>query len=46
MSSQPIFKDNGTVCISISEFENLIACKKELISIKNDLKEFLGVDDL
>ncbi len=35
----------GTVCISIEEFENLIACKKELIQIKKDLKQFLG-DDL
>ena len=45
MSPNPIFKDNSTVCISIDEFENLIACKRELIQIKNDLKQFLG-DDL
>ena len=44
MSSQPIFKDNSTVCISIDEFENLIECKRELIQIKNDLKLFLGDD--
>lgn len=45
MSSNPIFKDNSTVCISVDEFENLIQCKKELIAIKEDLKLFLG-DDL
>ena len=36
---------NGTVVISIDEFENLIQCKKELLRIKEDLKLFLG-DDL
>ena len=45
MASQPIFKDNSTVCISVSEFENLIACKKELIATKEFLKELVG-DDL
>ena len=44
MASQPIFKE-GSVVISIDEFENLIQCKKELIAIKNELKLFLG-DDL
>ena len=43
-NSQPIFKD-GSVVISISEFENLIACKKELIATKEFLKELVG-DDL
>ena len=43
-SPNPIFKD-GSVVISIDEFEKLIACKKELIAIKEDLKLFLG-DDL
>lgn len=43
----PIFEDKhqGSVSISIAEFENLIQCKKELIAIKEDLKLFLG-DDL
>ena len=45
-SPNPIFKDNGSVVLSISEFENLIACKKELIAIKEDLKAFLGDGDL
>ena len=45
MASRPIFKD-GSVVISIDEFENLIACKKELIAIKEDLKAFLGDGDL
>ena len=40
-TTTPIFKD-GTVTITISEFENLIACKKELLAIKEDLKIFLG----
>ena len=44
MASQPIFKE-GSVVISIDEFENLIQCKKELLRIKEDLKLFLG-DDL
>ena len=39
-------QNNGTVVISIDEFENLIACKKELIAIKEDLKLFLGDGDL
>ena len=43
-SSNPIFKD-GTVVLSVAEFENLIQCKKELIAIKEDLKTFRG-DDL
>ena len=42
--SQPIFKE-GSVVISIDEFENLIECKRELIQIKNDLKQFLGDTD-
>ena len=42
MTSHPIFKDNGSVVLSIDEFENLIQCKKELIAIKEDLKTFLG----
>ena len=36
---------NGTVCISVEEFENLVACKKELMQIKKDIMDFLG-DDL
>ena len=43
-STNPIFKD-GSVTISISEFENLIACKKELIATKEFLKQLVG-DDL
>ena len=45
MSPNTTFKDKGTICISIDEFENLIQCKKELLRIKEDLKLFLG-DDL
>ena len=40
----PIFKD-GSVTISISEFENLIACKKELIATKEFLKQMVGDHD-
>ena len=36
---------NDTVCISIEEFEHLMACKRELTQIKKDIKDFLG-DDL
>ena len=42
MSSNPIFKDNSTVCISIDEFENLIACKRELMATKEFLKQMVG----
>ena len=41
MSSQPIFKD-GSVVISIAEFENLIACKRELMATKEFLKQMVG----
>ena len=36
---------NDTVCISVAEFEDLMACKKELMQIKKDIMDFLG-DDL
>ena len=41
-TNNPIFKDNGSVVISISEFENLVACKKELIATKEFLKDLVG----
>ena len=42
MSSQkPIFKGNSTVCISIEEFEHLIACEKELMNVKELIGELL-----
>ena len=41
MSTNPIFKD-GSVVLSIDEFENLIACKKELIATKEFLKQMVG----
>ena len=44
MSPKTTFKDQSTICISIDEFENLMACKKELLAIKEDLKTFLGDD--
>ena len=44
-TNNPIFKE-GSVTISISEFENLIACKKELIATKEFLKDLVGDGDL
>ena len=42
MSTQPIFKNKGTVCISIEEFEYLMKCQKELGEIKTLIGDLLG----
>ena len=46
-TSNPIFIDEhqATVRISVAEFENLMACKRELMATKEVLKQMLG-DDL
>jgi len=41
MSSEPIFKNNSTVCIDISEFEYLMKCQKELKEIKAIIGEMI-----
>ena len=42
MSSKPIFKNKGTVCISIEEFEYLMKCERELHNVKTLIGELLG----